>query len=89
MSRSDGAGMDTKKILIESREDLAVISLHNPPENSLDAHTLKELGFIIHRFRNRSSPKAIILRSKRAIFSACAELKGKADGKEDIAAFLG
>ena len=42
--------MGTEKILIEQQADLAIISTHNPPANSLDVHTLKELDFSIRKF---------------------------------------
>ena len=45
-----GPAMGTEKILIEQQEDLGIISIHNPPANSLDVHTLKELDSGIHRF---------------------------------------
>ena len=81
--------MGTEKILIEQQEDLAIISIHNPPANSLDVHTLKELDSSIHKYGNESFPKAIILTGKGAPFSAGAELKELEDAKEGIAAFLG
>lgn len=45
-----GVGMGTEKILIEQQEDLAIISIHNPPANSLDVHILKEPDSSIHKF---------------------------------------
>ncbi len=66
--------MSHERIFIEREKDLAIISINNPPANTLNKHILKDLSSIFLDFERPGYPKVIILTGKGDIFSAGAEL---------------
>jgi len=62
------------KISIEENGPFVILSIHNPPANSLDRNILNELASYVGQLQEPSFPKAIILTGTPTLFSAGAEL---------------
>ena len=66
--------MDSDKIRVVQEGNLAVVSINNPPVNTLENAIVRQLEETIAGFESTRLPKVIIVTGQGKTFSAGAEL---------------
>jgi enoyl-CoA hydratase len=67
--------MDDERIHIQMEKDIAILSINNPPANSLDKTTVQSLQAVIADFEERETPRVVVLTGNEKTFSAGADLR--------------
>ena len=66
---------DFTNIKLEMENNIAVVSIHNPPANALSSDTIQGLSECMDYVANESGAKAIILTGEGKFFAAGADIK--------------
>lgn len=70
------------KVRLEVADGIAVVTLDNPPVNSMPMEVVEELTQAFDAFNDRDDVRVVVLTGAGKLFSAGADLKRSADGSE-------
>lgn len=70
------------KVRLDVADGIAVVTLDNPPVNSMPMEVVGELTQIFDSFNDRDDVRVVVLTGAGKLFSAGADLKGAGDGTE-------